>query len=494
MSINNLMTRKKTYVVIAFIFISISFFYKLNHHHFFTDEILNAHRGADHIYGMYEDDAHVPILPKYFSGIIYILFDTNVLLLRAPYAIIGVLTAFVIYLIVKREYGVFYGILGAVLFSTSKIIFDASRMMMLEPLMHLFWLVFHYFFYETLKTLNKKYYILSGVAFGLALNTKMTSITLFPFTFLISMYAIYKNKENAKRIVNMLIHVYAIGMFSLLITYVHYFYKLGIKQGIINILREVNNVYINKSNEGKTHVINSVVYNKSPYWSYLYFLVKENSIVRLFWYIFTVPFCFLKNNLFRAYWFLFFIVVLVFMQFSGIKNVRYVSSFEISLIILSVSGLHQILSNLKAKKLGVGLVLIFTTIFILLQVNYLIKLKHTEYLGVFNYFKDQTNNFSINERIYVFGSVRSLKWYREQVPNPRMFIWRKDYNVMCPEFNSFKFFAFDKEELLKLPNNLLYDYVLSNEDSFKYQDLVGMHFYTRIDNSDTIYECPKIEY
>jgi len=484
---------KTVLFALTFIYICFTFLYKLDYHYFFTDEILNAKRGLDNIQGNYQYDAHVPLVPKYFSGIIYQQFGRNALYLRLPYAIVGILTAYVLFKIISNEHGTYLGLLGALLFTTSKIIFNASRMMMLEPLMHISWLIFLYLFYITLKNLNKKYLIYTGIAFGFALNTKVTSVTLIAFSILISTYLIFKNRDRTKEILNILFTTYLFASLVFLITYIHYFLTLGIKTGIVKILKETNNVYFKKSVEGKMHVINNSIYYKSPYWSYTYFFISNNKIIRTIWYVITAPFSLFKNNFFDIYWSTFFIIVLAFMQLSGVKNARYISSFEIPLIILSVSGINHLYNKIKSKRVLALLTVLFLTTFILIHMQYLIKLQPTEFLGVFNHYKKVTNDFSKNDRMYIFGSIRTMKWYRRMLPDQDLIVYRRDYNIMCKEFNDFKYFVFDKEELLMDPDNLLHKYVNSSTSSFEYSDVAGMLWYEKKDSSNLEFNCPVIE-
>jgi len=496
-------------VALTFALITFSFIYKLDYHYFFTDEILNVNRGLEHINGIYSDDAHVPILSKYFSGVVYFLFSNNVFFLRLPYALIGVLTSFVVFLIVKREFGYGFGLLAAVFFASSKIIFDSSRMVMLEPLMHLFWVVFLYYFYTAIKTLDAKYFLLAGVFFGLSLDTKVTSIVLVPFTLVMGLVLLSTRLTRftgIKKVFKNFFLMYGLGTLVLLGTYTHYFLTLGMKEGLFNIFRAIKDVYITKSSEGKTHVIAGQVYSHSPYWSYLHFFVKENTLFRGVVYLVTAPFAFAKDRLFGVYWGTFLLIILVFMQFSGVKNVRYVSSIEIPLIILSVSGLYYLYGFIKFKLtakpkcrkafLGGFWVFILAVVFtsVAFHFNYLKNLEKTKYLGLYEFFKAETRDFSEYQRMYVFGSVRSMKWYRSQVPNKHMLLYRVDHEAVCPDFDLFKYIAFEKDHLVKKPNNLLYQFVMENTGSFIKKDVAGMLLFERKVDSDVVFECPKLFY
>ena len=124
------------------------------------------------------------------------------------------------------------------------------------------------------------------------------------------------------------------------------------------------------------------------------------------------------------------------------------------------------------------------------HINYISNLKPTEYLGLWQYFKKETADFTEYKRLYVFGSVRSMKWYRDMVPDESMFLYRRDYYAMCPEFDTFDYFAFDKEELLKDPENFLHKFVLANGKNFKQvYEVEDMYVYKKQQAFESALDC-----
>lgn len=144
---------------LIFLLVAVAFLIKLDYYYFFTDEILYVQTGAEHLSGIYTDTLQVPPLPKLLAGGAYIVAGRNLFLLRLPYALMGIASTYFVYLILKREFSKYFALFGVVLFVTDRIIFDATRMVMLEPLMHLAWLGFLYFYYNTFHNTNKKSYI-----------------------------------------------------------------------------------------------------------------------------------------------------------------------------------------------------------------------------------------------------------------------------------------------------------------------------------------------
>ncbi len=476
---------------LVFVVITVLFLYKLDYNYFFTDEILYAQRGVEQIRGVFEDTLQVPPLPKYIAGFLHVSFENNVFLIRLPFALIGVLTAYVLHLIVSREFNKWYGFVAAALFSTSRIVFDSTRMVMLEPLMHLFWLVFLYFYYLTFKQSSRKLFIISGVFLGLSLSVKLASLILLVFVLLGFVYSLVVRRTGLRVLTKNYLVMAVTSVGVILIGYIHMFFKIGLVSSVEQTAIAIRNVYIGKSSEGKLHVVGGVVYEKSPWWAYLYYHYNLNGLLRTALYPIFLIIASLRRNFYLLYWCTFFIVSLIFFQLSGVKNIRYVSSMEIAAIPIIISGVVYSVEKFKRVRSLKWVFVFLIVVLIAKHVVYLARLEPTEYFGLWKYFRTQTSNFSDFKRMYVFGSVRSMKWYRDMVPNPDMFIYRKDYEIMCPEFDSFDYIAFDREELLKYPDNLLYAYVRANENNFQQVPAIkDMDVYKRTVAGKTNFECP----
>ncbi len=493
----NVMVVKKTkYIaeIFLFAFVTLIFLYKLDYHYFFTDEILYVQRGIEQIDGTFDDTLQVPPLVKYIAGAVAVLFNENIYLMRFVFALAGIASAAILYLIVKREFGKSLGILAVLTYCTSRIIFDSSRMVMLEPFMHLFWLGFHYFYYQTFTNNKTKLYIYSGILIGLALTVKVTSLLLLLF---ISLGFIYKTINRTDSFKSLFKNYLIMGVFSgavVALTYLHMFVKKGFMLSVVETLKSIRNVYMDKSSEGKTHVIGNVVYEKSPWWAYFYYHFDLNGLARSIVYPVFLIVALVKRNFFVTYWFVFLVITFMFHQFSGVKNVRYFSSVELSLIILFIAGFYRFCSFIKSKNKILIAKITLLVILMLPFVCYLKNLKPTEYLGLYIYFKEETADFTKYKRLYVFGSVRSMKWYRDMVPDKNMFIYRRDYEIMCSEFGNFDYFAFDRQELMKDPDNLLYKFVKDNSYSFeKVNDVSDMDVYKKVTPIEQEFECPVLE-
>jgi hypothetical protein len=350
-------------------------------------------------------------------------------------------------------------------------------MLMLEPLMHFAWVLFLFFHYEAIKNLKLKNFILAGLFLGLALNSKITSVILIPFTLLFIPYHFFNQKMSLKKIAVNYLAMYGVGAISVAATYLDAFKKIGEKQTVINVISGIKDSYLSKSQSGKNHLINGVVYTKSPSWSYLFFMYVQEGVLRPAAYIIGAIYALLNRSFFVSYWAIFFFMTLAFLQMSGVKNERYVSSFEIPLIVLAVSGFYLLNKKLKYFKYAFAALLGF---FIITHISYVVTQPKTEYNALFSeYLEQKTNNYTTNDKVYIYGSTRSSRWYKHG-KGFAMFEISKDFQTYCPRFNEFTYFIFEKDELARYGSNLLYEYVNQNRDNFVLEEKFGFLIFNKI--------------
>ena len=473
------MLNKTGLVTVLFVIISFLFLYKLDYLYFFTDEILYIDSGREHLKGIYDSAMQVPLLTKYIAGIMYQLADHNVFLLRLPFAIMGIISAVLVYKIIKREFGYWWGLLGTMLFASSSIVYSSTRMVMLEALMHLSWLSFLYFFYSAIKHNHYKWFLYSGVTLGFAFASKVTSVILIPFTLVFFLYHTKTNKLDFKKSVLRYLIMYTIGFGVFLSTYVHTFLKVGGKSTIKLVYNSLINVYFSKSVAGKNHIINNKTYTRSPSWTYLYYLYVKEGILRLFTYFVGVISALINKSLFVYYWSMFFLISLIFHQLSGVKNARYISSFEIPIIILTIAGFYYLSQKLKLIR-----ICFFTVVILLFVYHSVIAVtqNRTEYNALFeNYLKIETNNYTSNDKIYLYGSTRSSRWYKHgKGVGKKMFEISKNLDAHCLEFQQYDYIIIEKDELARYGNNLLYEYVTVNHYSFHLIEKYGFLIFKKI--------------
>jgi len=473
-------------VIFALIFFL--FIYKLHYHYFFTDEVLYIDSGREHLKGIYDSTMQVPLLPKYIAALMYKLGDHNVFLLRLPFALMGILSSFLIYKILQEEINYKWGLIGALLFSSSVIIYDSTRMVMLEPLMHLTWLFFLYFLYKAIKHNKSQDFLFAGISLGLALASKITSLLLVPFSIIFLFYSLLHRKISVADLMYNYLLMYTSGAFMFLITYSHAFLKAGERLTIERVLESVKKVYLSKSTVGKPHLINGILYTKSPVWAYAYFLYAKEGIIRFVIYIIGLVSSVFCKNLFVLYWGIFFLMTFIFHQISGVKNLRYTSTFEIPLIILVVRGFFYLSRKFRGLK---NLFVIIFAVLLLNFLSYIVRLNKTGYYALFdNYLREETSNFEADVKVYLCGSSRSNRWYKHgKGEGKKMFEISKDYVAHCPHFSEFNYLVFDKNEIERYGDNLLYQHALKNQAFYSKIDLYNFYIFKKTVNGEMSSVC-----
>lgn len=489
-----LLTHKYTAPIllsVLLIFTTFLYFYRLDYPYFFTDEILYINSGKEHLRGEYNNTLQAPLVGKYIAGAVGLLTENNVFLLRTPFAILGILSVFLVYKILAENLGKYWGILGGFLFLTSPILYSATRMAMLEPPMHFFWLLTHLFFLRVIRSPQKLLnYILTGVFIGFGMATKYPTAVFYPFVLIIYL-ALLKNKEKALNFKHLII-VYISSFAAFGFVYSHFVLKTGLS-GIKLLIKENMETYLKFGSEGKPHVINGQLYSKSPWWTYIYFLYENYHLERLTLSFVSVA-SFIINRTFLSFYFIVFAgLSFTFMQFLEVKSARYMSSIELSIVFLTVLFLKYIYEltykfSLKYRKsLQIAL---FSLVLICSSgtVTDALNQQPTEYNALFRDLQARTNNFSDGKRIYIYGSVRSAKWYARGTPED-IVISRRDLHAMCSEFKNFTYFVFDLSDLPRDPDNKLIDFVQQNVSVFTKESKYGFDIYVKSPGALTFYEC-----
>jgi hypothetical protein len=100
----------------------------------------------------------------------------------------------------------------------------------------------------------------------------------------------------------------------------------------------------------------------------------------------------------------------------------------------------------------------------------------TSYNALLKFTRKATNNFTNGERVYIFGSIRSSRWYFDDVKED-IVVSRKDFDVMAVEFGDFKYIAVEDSEVIKNPQNALSEYLYQYKQKY---DVIGMTGFSSI--------------
>ncbi len=469
-------TRSTLFKIVFWPFVGFLFLFKLSYAYFFTDEILYTMSGLEYMHGNYTRNLQHPLLGKYLVGLVTLFTRADVFWLRLPYALLGVVSAWLIFCIIKKQYGAIWGYVASLLYVFSPFIYETTRMVMLESPMYLWWLGFHLFFLDYLYEKRAKSLWLAGVFLGLGMATKFSTIILYPFSLVIFIFS-FRRKLSMKNVISFL-KMYILSGVIYGGSYIFLFIQRGFL-GLKDAAKETLSVFLGRNVEGKFHVVNNKVYERSPWWFYLYYLKENYNSVHLGLTFLSPLGAFVDKSFFAIYWLVLFIFSVVFFQFIPLKNSRYIASFEIPLIILLVICIRWVYTKFLASRKSLvllGILFISTSVFgprlafVLLQ-------KPTKYNALIRYFDNKTEGFTTKDRIYIYGSVRSSRWYTEDIP-PQVIVFRRDFDVMCADFHTFTYFVFDMDDLPRDWNNALYTYVKESDALFEKEEKFGFWIYS----------------
>ena len=479
---------KELSIIVALTLISsLFYFYKLDNSYFFTDEILYLDSGRQYLKGNFENNMQVPFIAKYVLGYFYTFADHNVLLLRTPFAVMGILTSLTLFFIIKKEYGTKLGLIGFSLFLCNPLILSATKMGMLEAPMHLFWLLFAYFFIEANKNFRLLFFTISGLFLGLAFASKFTSIALIPA---ILVLFILQFNGNKKYLLGYLLMFGTAGL-GFIATYFPAIQKLGIKATYLKINGAFVEGYLGRSEEGKLHLINGQVFLKSPWWSYIFFLTNKVSVFGLILYFGgIISSVFNIKNRFLYFWSTFFVSALVLFQISGVKSERYLASLLIPAVVLVIIGVDYLFKKFKYAQYPIY-ILIF--IQVLITSANLISQEPDRYNGLINnYVSSESSQFTQNKKFYIYGSIRSIRWYvNGKAEGLDMFDYEKNLEDICSKINIYNYFVIDREEIQRYGDNRITLFLNKNLGNFELSEKYGFNIYKRNVSKDQILNCDK---
>ena len=441
---------------------------KLDYRSFFTDELAYYYNGREIVnLNDYSQSTEVPPVGKYLAGISYLIGNRNVFLLRLPFALMLLLSALIVYLIIKQFYDEIWAVIGSAIFAWMPFIFTETRMLMLEAPLILFWLLFHLFFIKYLQKNRLKWACLSGIFLGLSMGTKISSLILvifLPIAFIL--FKIILNKRLTKNDFRDFIIIGSLSVFTYILLFIPQLIQDGIKSFYTHIKSVYHAYYTSRDKNGKLHSIDGQLYLKSPSWYYFNFINKSYNLSLKIISLVSPIAALIQKSFFSYYWALLLVISFIFIQTIGVKQVRYITYAELPLVFLIVSLLSYLYK--KSKTLGITVVIILILSLLTNRVVYAVKEAPTGYNTLYKYMAKRTNNFSNDERIYVYGSIRSSRWYFFGLKDD-LFVSRKeqrDWEALQMDMPLFKYIIFDKVELAKNPNNPFFQYITKHKSEY----------------------------
>ncbi len=437
----------KTISLITFVVMGLFLnLWRIDSHYVFTDEVLYIQAAREYASGDYTLNLQHPLLGKYLSLITYNDDAHDIRAIRTPYAVVGLISSMLVYVIVKKQFGHLSGLLAATLYLILPFLRLTNRSVLLESPMHFFWLLFSYIALSLIQRFSRQKLYFLGAVLALALSVKFTSAVLFlPLLYIL----ILIRKELKLR--DIIVFILILGAVLVL----HYCHMILISgpSALLGVLRSFKDVILSRNAEGKIHVVEGLLYKESPWWFYLYHIKNTYSTTTLVG-VFILILISVRNFSKRyAFWVVMLSASCVYFQMLTLKNSRYIATMEIPVLFFIMEGADQLRRLTRLATVTPGIV-------ILLFFSYFvdaIKSPPNSYNSAYQYLANSTNNFNDGQRILIFGSVRTSRWYFKGPED--IVVIRKDLEPLKNEFLDFRYILVDEDEKTKFNDNLLFHHL-----------------------------------
>ncbi len=252
-------------ISLTFAYSFFNFFFNLEAESFYCDEVVYSLSGLEYLQGDFTRNWEHPFLGKYLMGLSLRLLGKSDFSARLPSALFGFLTGIVIYFFAKEITNRWCGLAAVCLWSTSPIVLWVSRRAILDAPFVFFFTLSWYLFWRFFQTKSTGHALLGGIALGLAVATKIVGVVLVPILFLYLVFPGIRDKSFLRpAVLSKLILALSIAALLFLLIYVPVLDRLG---SIFGVMSEH---WQWEQSTGHREVVNGVIYDKQPWWTYLY--------------------------------------------------------------------------------------------------------------------------------------------------------------------------------------------------------------------------------
>lgn len=252
-------------ISITFAYSFFNFFSNLEAESFYYDEVVYSLSGLEYLQGDFTRNWEHPFLGKYLMGLSLRLFGKSDFSARLPSALFGFLTGVVIYVFAKKVTNPWCGLAAVCLWSTSPTVLWVSRRAILDAPFVFFFTLSWYLFWRFFQTKSTGHALLGGITLGLAAATKIVGVILVPILFLYLAFPGIRDRGFLRpAVLGKLILALAIALLLFLLIYTPVLDRLG------PIFRVMNEHWKWEQSTGHREVVNNVIYDKQPWWTYLY--------------------------------------------------------------------------------------------------------------------------------------------------------------------------------------------------------------------------------
>jgi 4-amino-4-deoxy-L-arabinose transferase-like glycosyltransferase len=485
-------------ISITFAYSLFNFFFNLEAESFYYDEVVYSLSGLEYLQGDFARNWEHPFLGKYLMGLSLHLFGKSDFSARLPSALFGFLTGVVIYLFAKEVTNHWCGLVAVCLWSTSPIVLWVSRRALLDAPFVFFLALSWYLFWRFLHTKNTTHALLGGITLGLATATKLIGVILVPILFLYLMFPGIRGQEFIRPAVfSKFVLALSIAAVIVLLTYVPVLDRLGSVFGVMN------EHWKWEQSVGHREVVNNVIYDKQPWWTYLYwywrgyppYLLSYTPGVLILLGL-AIGLALLRGENIDVFLLLSFLLPFCYLSFYlSFKMFRYADILEPPLVILAASSVAAVGSFLRKwsetrlrpeaqpegffpkNLVSPGLVsLSLATVLTLAMIHSTWNIQAEEenrYKAVAHHLSPMITG---DETIFVWGYTNVMSWYLdEEIEIAGGF----NSSGFSGNYHEAGYIVVDPLMVSKWPDDPLKAYLEDNEAAFTEDTIGGFELYTR---------------
>jgi 4-amino-4-deoxy-L-arabinose transferase-like glycosyltransferase len=496
-------------ISITFAYSLCNFFFNLEAESFYYDEVVYSMSGMEYLQGDFTRNWEHPFLGKYLMGLSLRLFGRSDFSARLPSALFGFLTGIVIYFFAKEVTNPWCGLAAVCLWSTSPIVLWVSRRAILDAPFVFFFTLSWYLFWRFFQTKSTSHALLGGITLGLAAAAKLVGVVLVPILFVYLLFPgvrdtaigeglptepppprsgdLRRSKLPGVRdkgflrpaVLSKLILALSIALLILLLTYAPVLDRLG------SVFQVMNEHWRWEQRVGHRDVVNGVIYDKQPWWTYLYWYWKGYPLYLpsytpgvLILLGLAIGFALLRGDNIDVFLLLSFLLPFCYLSFYlSFKMFRYADILEPPLAMLAASFIFAVGSSFKKREYAYRVAsLALAAVLILAMIHSTGSIQAEEenrYKAVAHYLSLRIKE---DETIFVWGYTNVMSWYMGE---KNEIVGGFNSSGFSGDYQKADYIVVDPLMVSKWPDDPLKAYLEDSKATYIEQAVGGFELYSR---------------
>ena len=470
-------------ISITFAYSFFNFFFNLEAESFYYDEVVYSVSGLEYLQGDFTRNWEHPFLGKYLMGLSLRLLGKSDFSARLPSALFGFLTGIVIYFFAKEITNRWCGLAAVCLWSTSPIVLWVSRRAILDAPFVFFFTLSWYLFWRFFQTKSTGHALLGGITLGLAAATKIVGVVLVPILFLYLAFPGIRDKGFLRpAVLSKLILALSIAALLFLLIYAPVLDRLG---SIFGVMSEH---WKWEQSTGHREVVNGVIYDKQPWWTYLYwywrgyppYLLSYTPGVLILLGL-AMAFALLRGDDIDVFLLLSFLLPFCYLAFYlSFKMFRYADILEPPLAILAasfISAVGSFLARWKKRDYAYRAAIIpLAAVLILAMIHSTWDIQAQEenrYKAAAHYLSPRIKE---EETIFVWGYTNVMSWYMGEENEIMGGFNSSGFNG---DYHEADYIVVDPLMVSKWPDDPLKTYLEDSQAAYTEDTVGGFELYAR---------------